>query len=155
MKNSWTCENNDDFSKSLMFSVHEMYFLFQKRIEHLLSKTKKLSFSQFLILVGFQCSSQKGVSQTDIAERLHLTEATVSRHISSLVTLGYLAKKEDKDNRRKHIISITKKGEQEFKKAQDLIDKELQEIFKVIEQKDRSSIMKNFTNVLSSLLTKK
>mgnify|MGYP005617183889 FL=1 len=99
--------DTDDFSKSFMYSVHELYFLVQKRIEMLLSKSKKITFSQFLILVGFQCSQKKSISQSDIAERLHLTEATVSRHISTLVTLGYLLKKEDKDNRRKHQKEIT------------------------------------------------
>lgn len=147
--------DTDDFSKSFMYSVHELYFLVQKRIEMLLSKSKKITFSQFLILVGFQCSQKKSISQSDIAERLHLTEATVSRHISTLVTLGYLLKKEDKDNRRKHSIFITKKGEQEFAKATLLIEKELQEIFSVINQKDRSLITKNFSSVLSALLTKK
>lgn len=155
MNSSCISNSSDDFSKSFMYSVHELYFLVQKRIEHILSKTKKLSFSQFLILVGFQCEHKQTVSQSDIAERLHLTEATVSRHISTLVTLGYLMKKEDKDNRRKHCISITKKGEQEFKQAQTLIDKELQEVFKVIEQRDRARITKNFSSVLSLLLTKK
>jgi DNA-binding MarR family transcriptional regulator len=145
----------DNFSKSFMYSVHELYFLVQKRLETLLAKNKKLSFSQFLILVGFQCEEKGPVSQSSIAERLHLTEATVSRHISTLVTLGYLLKKEDKDNRRKHSIFITKKGEQEFQKASQLIDAELQNIFTIINIKDRALIMKNFSNVLNSLLTKK
>lgn len=95
------------------------------------------------------------VRYSRIAEKLHLTEAAVSRHMNTLVTLGYVLKKEDKTNRRKHSITITKKGEQEFQKASLLIDKELQEIFTVINQKDRTLITKNFTLVLSSLLVKK
>lgn len=144
-----------DFSKSFMYSMHQMYFLVQKRLEGLLAEKKSLSFSQFMILVGFHCSSHEPVSQSVIAERLYLTEATVSRHISTLVTLGYLKREEDKQNRRKHIISITLLGTKAFKQASKYIEKELETTFACIKEKDRANIMKNFSHVLTYLLTKK
>lgn len=146
---------SDDFSKGFMYSVHQMYFLVQKHLEHSLLKSKSISFSQFMILVGFHCSASGPVSQSLIAEQLYLTEATVSRHISTLVDIGLLSRSEDKDNRRKHIIKITPKGMKAFLSAQKVIDKELNSIFSVIKEKDRDSIMKNFSSVLSTLLTKK
>lgn len=147
--------NEHDFSKSFMYGVHQMYFLVQKHLEHALSKTSHISFSQFMILVGFQCSESEGVSQSRIAEYLHLTEATVSRHVSTLVDIGLLSRHEDKANRRKHIIQITSKGKKAFTVAQNIIDKELHDIFAVIKEKDRAGITKNFEAVLATLLTKK
>jgi DNA-binding MarR family transcriptional regulator len=138
-----------------MYSIHQMHFLVQKHLEHILSQHKSLSFSQFMILVGFTCSSDRLVSQSCIADRLNLTEATVSRHISSLVKLGLLSRSEDKENRRKHIISITEKGKKTFASASAIIDKELASIFLSIQAKDRDAIMKNFSTVLTELLTKK
>jgi DNA-binding MarR family transcriptional regulator len=138
-----------------MYSIHQLHTLVQKHLEQALMKDKSLSFSQFMVLVGFVCGSEKQVSQTSIAERTHLTEATVSRHISTLVSLGYLSRKEDTENRRKHKITITKKGFTVFKKAETVIDKELVTIFKDINEKERKSIMKNFDHVLLQLLSKK
>ena len=147
--------DTQDFSQSFMYSIHQMYFLVQKHLEHVLSRGSSLSFSQFMILVGFKCSQNGPVSQSDIAERLYLTEATVSRHISTLVSLNYITRVEDKENRRKHVIKVTPKGTKVFTQAKTLIDKELQEIFGVIREKDRASIMKNFSEVFRSLLSKK
>ena len=147
--------NKDDFSKSFMYSINQVYFLVEKRISTILANAHKMSFSQFMILVGFKCSEIGPVSQTCIANQLHLTEATVSRHISSLVSMKYLSRKEDTENRRKHIISITDKGLVAFKEAQVLIDKELRDIFSTIKQIDRVRMVKNFDHVISSLITKK
>jgi DNA-binding MarR family transcriptional regulator len=144
-----------DFSKSFMYSIHQMYFLVQKHLETSLAKTNKLSFSQFVILVGFSCSDLQKVSQSSIAERLHLTEATISRHITALVKLGYISRTIDKNNRRKHIIAITSLGKKQFAIAQTIIDKELEKIFTVIKTTDRAGIIKNFDSVISKLLTKK
>ncbi|MEZ0208835.1 MAG: MarR family winged helix-turn-helix transcriptional regulator [Candidatus Paceibacterota bacterium] len=146
--------SSDDFSRSFMYSIHQMYFLIEKHLEHALFKKKTISFSQFLILVGFRCSPNVPVSQSVIAERLNLTEATVSRHISSLVASGLLSRTQDTTNRRKHIIDLTTKGKKVFDGASTLIHKELTSIFSPIQEKDRKSIVKNFTNVLS-LLEKK
>lgn len=144
-----------EFSKSFMYSIHQLYFLVQKHLEHALSQSHHISFSQFMILVGFQCSNSVHVSQSAIAEYLYLTEATVSRHISTLVDLGLLSRSEDETNRRKHVIRITSKGKKAFDDARNSINAELQTLFGVIKEKDRSAIMKNFNNVLTVLLAKK
>jgi MarR family transcriptional regulator, organic hydroperoxide resistance regulator len=149
------CIPTDDFSKSFMFSIHQMCFLVQKHLDHVLLKKKSLTFSQFIILVSFKCSPTGETSQSDIAERLNLTEATVSRHISTLVQEGFLSRAEDKSNRRKHVISITAKGKRVFATAAGHIDKELNTILSPINQKDRANIMENFAAVLELLLGKK
>lgn len=146
---------SDDFSKSFMYSIHELYFLVQKHLEHVLSKHKSLSFSQFLILVGFKCSPDAAVSQSSIADRLNLTEATVSRHVSTLVDLQLLSRSQDVGNRRKYTIALTSKGKKVFDAASAIIDKELTTIFSSIKEKDRAGIMKNFSTILSQLQSKK
>ncbi len=108
-----------------------------------------------MILVGFRCSNSGPVSQSAIAEQLYLTEATVSRHISTLVDMGLLSRTEDKENRRKHIIKITPKGIKAFEAARAVIDHELNDIFSSINEKDRAGIIKTFDTILSGLLAKK
>ena len=46
-----------------------------------------------------------------IADRLELDKSTLSRAVDSLVQLGLAARKEDPENRRQQIISLTKSGE--------------------------------------------
>lgn len=150
-------EQQENFSNSFMYSIHQMHFLVQKHLEQTLSTNKSISFSQFLILVGCLCqkeSGSPGVTQLSIAEKLSITEATVSRHISTLVDLGYLLRSGNKTNRRKHDISLTKEGEKVFKKTKQIINKELDDIFTVIEEKDRKKIMQSFEKILVTLHTK-
>ena len=138
-----------------MYSIHELHGLVQKHLEQTLTKEKAISFSQFMVLIGFACEEESPLSQTAIAEYSNLTEATVSRHITTLVSLGYLSKEENKENRRKFRITITKKGVTAFKKAEIILDKELIRIFSIINEKDSNQIMKNLNKVSALLLSKK
>ena len=142
-----------DWSKSFMYSIHQTYFLVQKKLEQKLQKVGNISFSQFLILLPLHCKGQ--TSQNDIADFLHLTEATVSRHINSLSKDGILTRKEDPDNRRKHILALTPKGIKEFTNAHKLIESELKNIFEVIPVKNRTLITKAFDTVLVKLISQK
>lgn len=121
----------------------------EKRLEHKLHEANGISFSQFLILLGLHCKSN--TSQSDIARFLYLTEATVSRHITALEKEKLLTRKEDPDNRRKHILSMTEKGSTAFSSAHTLIERELKEIFAVIPEKDRTLIMGAFRDVIKNL----
>ncbi len=152
---SCSSDNSRDFSQSFMYNLHQIFFLLEKHLESTLLRDKNISFSQFMILVGFDCRKEKSISQKMIAEKLYLTEATVSRHINTLVKLGHLVQTIDKENRRKKTIDITLSGKKAFEKARNSIDKELNVIFASILVSDRASILKNFTNVRKQLLTKK
>jgi|GEM_PF-589549 len=138
-----------DWSKSFMYSLHQTYFLVQKRLEQKLSHTKGITFSQFLILMGLHCKAHS--SQSVIADFLYLTEATVSRHISVLEKEKYLTRKEVLGNRRKHILMMTPRGSKEFARAHALIERELKDIFEDIPAKDRLLIAKNFNRVILRL----
>jgi DNA-binding MarR family transcriptional regulator len=142
------------FSKSFMYSVHQMYFLVQKHLEKKLQVLKTLSFSQFLIIVCFvDCKKKQESNQTDIAKYLNYTEATVSRHMEKLVKLKYIKKAKDENNKRKQVITMTELGISEFQKAKKIIEDELEKIFGVIDIKERKKIIDNFDKVLKKLIT--
>jgi DNA-binding MarR family transcriptional regulator len=132
-----------------MYTLHETYFLVEKRLEKTLGSSGGITFSQFLILLPLHCNAE--ASQSDVAEFLHLTEATVSRHIMTMAKEGLLTKKEEKGNRRKHVLALTAKGAAAFKKAHQVIEKELKDIFAVVEEKDRTKISEVFDSVLATL----
>ncbi len=141
-----------DWSKSFMYQIHQTYFFAEKRLEHKLTETKGISFSQFLILLGLRC--KESASQTEIAQFLYLTEATVSRHITALQKEKYLTRKEDPNNRRKHILGLTAKGQKAFTAAHKVIEDELKDIFGPIPKKDRALIATAFERVLAKLIQK-
>ena len=141
-----------DWSKSFMYSLHETYFMTQKRLEQKLAQSDGITFSQFLILLPLNCHDS--ASQNDIAEFLHLTEATVSRHVTGLVKDGYILRHEEKGNRRKHILKLSKSGTAAFTKAHAAIEEELKSIFDVIPTLDRENITKSFELVLTKLVVK-
>ncbi len=132
-----------------MYSIHQTYFLAEKRLEQKLRDTKGISFSQFLILLGLHCNSS--TSQSGIADFLYLTEATVSRHITALEKVKLLSRKEDPTNRRRHILTMTPKGVVVFTAAHTIIEHELKKVFSIIPEKDRSLISKSFKDVIENL----
>ena len=138
-----------DWSKSFMYAIHQTYFLIEKRLEHKLRDANGVSFSQFLILLGLHC--KKRGSQSAIADFLYLTEATVSRHISALEKEKLLTRKEDPENRRKHILTMTPRGAKAFAGAYALITNELEEMFTVIPGEDREIITNSFHRVATKL----
>lgn len=138
-----------DWSKSFMYAIHQTYFLAEKRLEHKLHEAGGISFSQFLILLGLHCKEK--TSQSGIAQFLYLTEATVSRHITALQKEKYLTRREDPENRRRHILAMTPHGAKVFADAHAIIERELKQIFTVIPAKDRSLIMASFKSVINQL----
>ena len=146
--------NEKDFFKSLMYSVHSLNFLVQKHLEKLLAEKKLLTYSRYVILFFFsECQNDKDSdsSQCSVAKYLNVTEATISRHISTLLNLKIIQKKVDKENRRKHIIALTEKGSKIFKETNKVVMHELEKVFATVNSSDRHIIIKNFENILQKL----
>ncbi|KKU78876.1 MAG: Transcriptional regulator [Parcubacteria group bacterium GW2011_GWA2_47_7] len=135
-----------------MYSLHQTYFSVEKRLEHKLHEANGITFSQFLILLGLHCNAR--TSQSAIAIFLHITEATVSRHIAQLAEMNYLIRKEDPENRRKHILTMTPRGSRAFMDAHALIELELKEVFDDIPVSSRELITKAFKTVRVKLKPK-
>ncbi len=142
-------------SKNFMYTIHEFHRLIQKQIENKLNESKTITFSQFIVLACFTCNEDEEFSQEKVAECSNITEATVSKHITTLVGLGYLAKEENKANRRKFSITITKDGIKIFKKSEKIIEKELGKTLASISEKSMLLIEKSLTPVITSLTHKK
>lgn len=55
-------------------------------------------------------STAPGMTQVEIAERLHVTAPTVQRHLDGLELAGLLVRARDTQDRRKVVVSLTPKG---------------------------------------------
>lgn len=145
----------DNFSGGLMHSIHMVYISIQKHLESVLGSKRQISFSQFVILAGFSKDHTSCITQVKLAEHLMLTEATVSRHITTLVSKGFLLKEKAIDNKKIFNLSLTKEGLEAFLAAKKIIMNELDVLFSHISDKDKTSLIKNFTTTISLLHQKK
>ncbi|MBD3408307.1 MAG: MarR family transcriptional regulator [Candidatus Lokiarchaeota archaeon] len=59
-------------------------------------------------------------SMTDISQEIILTPSTVTRQIDKLVDWKLASRKVSKEDRRKVVVKLTRKGEQAYKKFYDL-----------------------------------
>lgn len=132
-----------------------LYVSIQKHLEHLLASQGEISFSQFLILVGFSCDAHEKVTQAKLAEYLLLTEATVSRHVGVLVAKKLLTKERDSVNKKIYNLKLTKEGSRIFENSKKIITEELETIFADISEKDKKTSMQNFTSIITLLHKKK
>lgn len=53
---------------------------------------------------------EDALTQGEIAEKIHVDKATVSREVRKLLRNGYLERKRDEKDRRRHIISLSPEG---------------------------------------------
>lgn len=148
------CEEECQFNGSFMHVIHQFYFAMQKRLEHALLARGPVTFSQFLMLVGCSCSPARTLTQAKLAENLMLTEATVSRHIKTLVEKKLIAKEKDTHNKKIFTLSLTEKGVEACHAAFLVVNKELEASFIHISQKDKHHVITLFSQTLAFLHTK-
>lgn len=139
------------WTKSFLYAIHQTHFLIEKRLAERLARERRISFSQFMILVALSCCAKR--SQADIAGHLFLTEATVSRHVRTLIASGLLAKKSNPKSRREFVLSITPKGRKEMGRVRAIVDREFEDIVSPLCPTDRSALMSAISSLLSSLQT--
>lgn len=132
-----------------------LYLGVQKHLDQTLLSNKEISFSQFLILVGFYCKEGSPVTQAKLAESLMITEATVSRHIRVLVEKKLLTKLKDPQNKKSYNLTLTKTGIDTFNRAKKVVDNELTLLFSDIKEADQSLIIKTFSKTITKLHDKK
>ncbi len=63
---------------------------------------------QFQFLMGL--SREDGITQEELANSFHMNESTIARALRKLEDAGMVQRKVDENNRRRKIITVTKKG---------------------------------------------
>jgi DNA-binding MarR family transcriptional regulator len=144
-------------SDSMMHAIHQLHMSMERYIEHVLLQKKELSFSQFMILVGFSCENSKAspLSQARLAEHLMLTEATVSRHIKTLVAKGLLTKEKDSYNKKTNNLKVTLEGKRVFERTKKIVTAEIDAKFAHVNEKNKRIIISSCLKTVALLQEKK
>jgi DNA-binding MarR family transcriptional regulator len=106
--------------------------LFFNKLENSLKQYKKyvsenlvkhhvgVTFDQWRVLEVILLN--KGIKQTEIAEKTSKDTASVTRIIDILNKKGYVARQTDPENRRKHSLGVSYIGEKVYYHAKEVID---------------------------------
>jgi DNA-binding MarR family transcriptional regulator len=90
-----------------------------------------------------------------LADRLELDKSTLSRAVDSLVELRLVARKEDPENRRQQIISLTKSGEGRVADIHRRCDRYYQEMLARVPTADLSAIVRGIGLLAEAMLTQR
>lgn len=103
-------DEHDEITRQ--FVHHAMAFAARMQdIRKALGRTIGLSGTQYTILISIARRERKGgVGLRDIAERLHFTPAFLTIEVNKLAAAGLIAKKENPDDRRRVLLTISPKA---------------------------------------------
>lgn len=93
---------------NLGYTIHHLGSAMDRQTDILLQDKFKIGFSQFKIMLALK--QQDAVQQQQIAHFLGQTEASISRQIKLLVSMGFVNSKKNPENKRQLVTSLTAKG---------------------------------------------
>src|SRR5688572_23190405 len=103
------------------YLLQHLAFTMSRQNDQILQEQLGIGFSQFKILTVLQ--HNPSTQQRDIAEALGQTEASISRQIRLMHERGLLQTRISPQNRRKHLTTLTSKGEQLTEEAMRVLNK--------------------------------
>ena len=136
-------------SRGITYTLHKLGFLMDKIGDTTLQKHFQMTFSQFKILIAI--NHKKDASQRDIADFWDMTEAAVSRQIEILMNKKLVARRENKENRREHLLNLTQSGLKSLDKATKLLDQEYGKIYSVIPLEEQKILVNNLDTLLQTI----
>ena len=94
--------------------------LYRKQTTYINGQLKDVSLSSGLYPVLINAYKNEGISQEELAKKLHVNESTVTRNLDKLEKKGLIMKTPEK---RKKIINVTSKGGKIAQKVLDYDEK--------------------------------
>ena len=100
---------NSQFEKSLLNKIARVANGLEREVEIELKVSFSLTFSQFRVLDALAATGE--VSQKDLAARLEVTPAVVTRQAEVLSAKGLLVQRPNPRSKRENVLVLTPKGE--------------------------------------------
>jgi DNA-binding MarR family transcriptional regulator len=94
--------------------------LYRKQTTYINDKLKDVNLSSGLYPLLIKSYKNKGISQEELAEALHVNESTVTRNLDKLQKKGLITRTPEK---RKKIINVTPEGGRIAQNIMDIDDK--------------------------------
>ncbi len=126
-------------TNNIGYLLQHLAFTMARQNDQLLQEQIGLGFSQFKILMVLQ--RNPSTQQRDIAESLGQTEASISRQIKLMHDMGLLQTQISPENRRKHLTTLTTKGERLSEEALRILNKYHGPMFASLTEKQQERLM--------------
>ncbi len=97
--------------------------------------------------------SQRGHTLNELAERMYVTKATMSKTISTLEDRGWVTRRRSERDRRLVLLEITDVGLIEFKAMIDELEAKMEPFFEGLNDEQRQHIMNGITVLRSVFRT--
>lgn len=128
---------NSQFEKSLFNKVARVISGLEREVENELKVSFALTFSQFRVLDALAATGE--VSQRDLAARLEVTPAVVTRQAEVLNARGLLVQRNNPLSKRENLLALTPKGEQAAAEATKQIAERQKVLFAALSLKDETA----------------
>lgn len=111
----------------LVLIISRSNFLYLKN--HL----KDLDLKGYQITMLFEVYKGKNISQHEIGSNYNIDKGVISRTLKKLEDDGFISRETDENNRRRNIVSLTKKGEEAVEEIINIFDQWESEIYEGID----------------------
>jgi DNA-binding MarR family transcriptional regulator len=118
-----------------------------KKADLILTQKFEVTYAQFMVLFMLECVGEQ--SQKNIAEKLHLTGAALSRLTETLTVKKLIIRQANPDNRRSNQLKLTTLGKKKVDSAKDMMLELERNLYGHLSSKDLAS----FTNQCQQLTT--
>lgn len=108
----------------LTFQMNEVVWMMNQHADAKLKKQYGVSFSWFLCMVKLQ--PIQPASQHSLAKQLQYSDAAVSRLVAKISAAGFMRAQPDPAHGRKHLVRLTKLGEEIVDQATKMLEKDFQ-----------------------------
>ncbi|SJZ51590.1 bilirubin utilization transcriptional regulator BilQ [Anaerorhabdus furcosa] len=116
--------------------------------EYCSSELQKLGLTQGLFFFILYIGKHPNCSPSELSERLHMDAGHTNRTLTKLENSGFVLQDVNPDDRRAHILKLTKQGEEAFKIGHNLFSAWDNHILKDFSKKEKQ----DFLQTLDSLL---
>ena len=123
--------------------------LYRKQTTYINDKLKDVNLSSGLYPLLINAYKNEGISQEELASKLHVNESTVTRNLDKLGKKGLITKTPEK---RKKIINVTKEGTEIAQKVIDYDEKWDELIKKNLTQKEFQDFKKILIKICEDLI---
>lgn len=138
--------------EKLRWINHQMMRIGRRRHQIIENAVSKLGImpSKHYVLMQLSCMGQ-AASQAQIAEKMHISPASVARTLKALDADGYILRSCSGDDSRRNEISISPKGEAMVTRSREMFDELDEMIFRDFSGEELAQLSSMLERVLGNL----